>query len=88
MKIYSGIIKDKDKLLQSASGGVVTALSEKIIENNGVVFGVRYTQDFYGAEYCYIENLNELNQLKGSKYITSVKGSIFKELEKKLNNAG
>lgn len=84
IKVYSGYIKEKDKLLQSASGGVVTALSEKIIEAGGVVFGVRYTADFHSAEYCFAENIADLSHLKGSKYITSKKGNIHTVLSQKL----
>ena len=73
MDVYSGYIKDDSKLVSSASGGVATALSEKIIEHGGVVFGVAYTQDYRGAEYICAESLSDLNKMKGSKYIETKK---------------
>lgn len=85
MKVYSGYIKDSEKLLNSASGGVVTALSEKILQSGGVVFGVRYTADFNGAEYCCVENVERLEQLKGSKYTESIKGNVYKQVTEKLS---
>lgn len=84
MKVYSGYRKDTNKLLQSASGGVAAALSEKIIEEGGVVFGVRYTEDFHGAEYCCAETLADLEPLKGSKYTASRKGDVYAQVAQKL----
>lgn len=84
MEIYSGYIKDEKKLLQSASGGAATALAEKVLRNGGVVFGVRYSDDFYRAEYCCIEKLDMLGKIKGTKYIRSEKGNIFEVLAVQL----
>ena len=91
---YSGYFTNNVKLLQSASGGCGTALSEAIIENNGVVFGVRYTDDFKAAVYDYAEKKEELEKFKSSKYIFSSKKviadgeeiSVFALVEKKLKS--
>ena len=68
---YYGSINDG--LLSVASGGAATAISTKIIDNGGVVFGVGYSSDFMGAEYGYADSLEKLDFFKGSKYITSKK---------------
>lgn len=83
-RAYSGFIKDSNKLKASSSGGVVTELSEAIIRSGGLVFGVRYTDDFYGAEYSYADTIEGLSQFKGSKYTESEKGKIFSILAEKL----
>lgn len=69
IKTYSGYYTDPNKLLQSASGGAANILAEMILRRGGVVFGVTYSPDFKGAEYCCIEKEDELHRLKGSKYI-------------------
>ncbi len=84
--IYATYIKDKDKLLNSASGGIATALSEYFILNDGVVFGVQYTEDFKRAQYTKINNLQDLVKIKSSKYIQSDKNYIYCEVEKELKN--
>lgn len=68
---YSGYYKDSAKLKRSASGGVAGALSEQFIQQGGAVFGVCYTADFRGAEYACARTLDELEPLRGSKYIDS-----------------
>lgn len=66
---YYGYFNDNVILRESASGGAATALAEKIINQNGAVFGVRYTEDYKTAEFCCVEKLEDLDCLKGSKYI-------------------
>lgn len=71
--IYSGFLKDKTKLLRSASGGAATAISEAIIQQGGCVFGVAYTTDFKAVEYICCETLADLEKIKGSKYTETKK---------------
>ncbi|MDE7300226.1 MAG: Coenzyme F420 hydrogenase/dehydrogenase, beta subunit C-terminal domain [Lachnospiraceae bacterium] len=73
LKTYSGYYQSREKLLESASGGAASALSESFIKNGGIVFGVRYSDDFKRAEYCCITDIAELSLLKGSKYASSDK---------------
>lgn len=73
LKVYSGYLKDKDKLCTVASGGVATTISEQIIKIGGIVFGVAYTEDYKAAEYVCAEKVQDLERLKSSKYIYSEK---------------
>ena len=57
---YSGFFHDKEKLLQSASGGGATAISEEFIKHGGVVFGVTYSHDFKSAQFAYVETPEDL----------------------------
>lgn len=82
--VYAGYLCDNQKLLQSASGGVATALSEAVIKKGGCVFGVSYSKDFKSAEYVCCESIEQLNSLKGSKYVETNKN--FKCLEDKLKS--
>ena len=69
IKAYSGYYKDERKLRASASGGIATEIAEKFILHGGVVFGVIYSSDFRNAEYYCAQSVDELDKLKGSKYI-------------------
>ena len=92
-KAYSGYFLNNDKLLSSSSGGAVSALSEAIINRDGVVFGAAYSKDFKKVEYKCVTSINDLNSLKGSKYCETTKEvddngdrrSIFSILEEKIN---
>ena len=90
---YSGYYIDNNQLLRSASGGAVSAISEAIIEQGGIVFGVAYSNDFKRAEYKIVEKKEDLEPLKGSKYCETIKTitlpngglqSIYITLEEKL----
>lgn len=85
IKIYAGYLKDTGKLKDSASGGVATALYEYFLKNNGIVFGVRWSNNFEKANYVEINNVRDLTLLKSSKYIQSEKGNIFKIVKQRLD---
>ena len=77
LKTYSGYYVDNDKLINSASGGAVSAISEAIISRGGVVFGASYSDDFKRAEYRCIDSLDGLELLKGSKYCETSKEIVI-----------
>ncbi|MDU1414393.1 MAG: Coenzyme F420 hydrogenase/dehydrogenase, beta subunit C-terminal domain [Clostridium sp.] len=77
---FQGYLLDDEKLIKSSSGGVARAFMETILKRKGIVFGATYSNDFYSAHYCYIENENEIERLIGSKYIyTDKKVSLNKK---------
>ena len=75
--VYGGYLNDDAKILQSASGGIATALSEFMLQQGGYVIGVSYSDDFYKAEYVIIDNISDIQKLKGSKYIEFDKKNIY-----------
>lgn len=87
VSVYAGYLNDKEKLLQSTSGGLATALSEFWIDQGGYVAGVAYTVDFYSAEYILINDKAEVGRLKGSKYFDCNKNNIYSSV-KQLLDAG
>ncbi len=84
--IYGGYLNDESKLMQSASGGIATAMSEFMIEQGGYVAGVAYSNDFYKAEYILINNNSDIYKLKGSKYIECEKNNIYEKVKNKITS--
>lgn len=82
--IYGGYLDNEEKLMQSASGGIATALAEHMLEQGGYVAGVAYSEDFYNAEYILIHDKSEVYKLKGSKYIECDKKNIYVDVRKLL----
>lgn len=74
---YAGYSNESTVIDNCASGGVCTAISRYVIEKGGIVFGVRYSDDFIRSEYAKAETLSELKQFMTSKYVQSEKNSIF-----------
>lgn len=63
---YAVQLKDKAALQHCASGGAFYGLAQTVLEQNGIVFGVKDL----GTKLCYQKAaaLEELNELTGSKY--------------------
>lgn len=94
IKAFSGYLTNNEELKKSASGGAATAIAKAILKKGGVVFGAGYSDDFKTAEYALIENENDLEKIKSSKYISAKKEvkvngeyvSVFKILADTLNS--
>lgn len=90
MEIYSGYLKDNKALSQSASGGCATAISLYVLNHNGCVYGVEYSEDFEAAQYCCVEDVANLYRLKSTKYVEPNKFindiSVYEHVANQLKN--
>lgn len=66
---------------KSSSGGVFTLLAEWMLDQGGVVCGAAYTDDCYGVEHIIATNRDELHKLRGSKYVQSHTGQIYRQVQ-------
>ena len=78
-KAFAGWLSD-GSCVKSASGGASYALAKSVISENGVVYGVQYTQDCKSAEYIRIKNINEIEKIRSSKYIQARKNDVYKDI--------
>ena len=85
VKAYCFISGNKDVLQQSSSGGAFYHLSKKIFENNGIVFGAEWTDDF-SVRHNFIEDIRDLPRLQKSKYLQSYMGNIFRDVKNALDD--
>lgn len=73
------VINDDEKIrMESSSGGVFTAVAKKVIEENGIVFGVKL-DEHQKAVFSFTENVEGLSEFRGSKYVQAQVGNAFKE---------
>lgn len=63
--------------MASRSGGIFTALSDKILSESGVVYGCVLTEDFI-AVHIRAERKADRDRMRGSKYIQSDMRDVFK----------
>lgn len=85
-KAYAAINKDDNVRINSSSGGVFSALAEYVLETGGVVFGARFSDDFRKVRHVAIFTKNELELLRGSKYVQSEIGKTYYEAEEYLKS--
>lgn len=84
LKVYACYNTDKDVRLSSSSGAVFSSLAEKVLEQQGVVYGVAMSEDCYSAEFISITSKDGLKKLRGSKYLQAKVGNTFKSVKKDL----
>jgi coenzyme F420-reducing hydrogenase beta subunit len=78
-KTLAAFAKDESIRLQSSSGGIFSILAERILEHGGVVIGVaQITPTHFG--YIVVENKEDLEKLRGSKYVQADVGLIYKNV--------
>lgn len=73
------IAQNKNETIRfnSSSGGIFSLIAEYIIDQGGVVFGAAFSDDFRSVHHICVDNKNDLEKLRGSKYIQSKIGDTY-----------
>ena len=77
--VYAGRVKKQEILESSSSGGAFTALSDFFIKNGNIVIATVYNYETHIAEFKMISSIEERDRAKGSKYMQSKPGDIFRK---------
>ena len=83
LKVLASWEKDELSREKSSSGGLATVLSRKVIEEGGVVYGCAFVQPF-SFEHIRCVTIEELERLRGSKYVQSDTSKCWKSLRKDI----
>lgn len=84
-EVYAAVHKDKKVLLKSSSGGAFTALSDAVLRQRGVVYGVEFDRE-YGLVYGRASDPKRCSRFRGSKYVQCEPGSVYRQVEKDLKD--
>ncbi len=84
IQTYLAYSYDDDLRLKSSSGGIFTALAEKVIESGGVVCGAAFDENFLVHHIC-VDNVKGLSLLRGSKYLQSRIEDVYLQIKKLLD---
>lgn len=66
--------------LKSSSGGAFSLLAEYVLKNNGVIFGAAFDKH-WNVVHKYIEHIEQLDELRMSKYVQSRISNSYKEAQ-------
>jgi len=83
--VYAAVNKESEICKKSSSGGVFSAVSDWILQKNGVVYGVKFETDFrviHASATLY----SERNCFRGSKYVQSDTNRVYQMVEADLKN--
>lgn len=84
MEIYAVINENKKVCLESSSGGVFTSFAEKVINENGLVFGAKFDSN-WEVVHDHVDTCSDLSVFRGSKYLQSRIENTFLEVRFFLN---
>lgn len=82
-KVYAAFNKDEKIRKESSSGGIFTILAENVIQDGGVVFGAKFTDDWQ-VEIVPTETFEGLSAFRGSKYLQAKMGKSLIFVKKYL----
>lgn len=68
-----------------SSGGLFSSIADYVLSNHGVVYGAAFDEEFK-LKHIGITSESQMQQLRGSKYLQSDLGFIFKEVKENLEN--
>ena len=80
LKVYAAKSKNETVRLQSSSGGVFSILAENVINCGGVVFGAKFDKN-WEVYHDFVETIDGLSSLRGSKYVQSRIGDSYLKAE-------
>jgi len=76
---------DDEVRRKSTSGGAFTAISDYVLNHNGVVYGAILNDNFQVIHSKAI-NKEQRDEMRGSKYVQSNLGNIFKDIKSSLES--
>lgn len=79
-KAYACINNDENIRLKSSSGGMFSLVAEQVLDGGGVVFGAGFDDEFR-VVHSYIENMKDIGQFRGSKYVQSKIGDTYSQVK-------
>ncbi len=83
-EVYAAYNTDSDVRLKSTTGGLYSALAEKMLKDGGYIGGAVWTDNFQ-AEHIVSNKPEDLQRLRGSKYFQSDTTGIYSKIKALLN---
>ena len=83
--VYAAINKQKVDYETATSGGIATLFSRRILSENGSVYGVAINEELDIRHIC-VECAEDIERIKGSKYVQSRIGNIFLRVREDLRS--
>ena len=84
-KAFATINLNEDVRFKSSSGGIFSLLAEEIIKQDGIVFGAIFSDDCKTIYHMAFDNIEDLDKLRGSKYVQSKIGDSYEYVKNYLD---
>lgn len=83
---YAAIVSDEQIYSTTSSGGMGTVFAEEMLNKVGIVYGAAFVAPTH-VRHVRVKNIEEMDRLKGSKYVFSNTNGIFKNVLQDLESA-
>lgn len=80
LSVFAAKAKDEELRTQSSSGGVFSLLAHETLSNGGIVFGAAFDHNDWHIYHRGVDSEEELAELRGSKYVQSDMGDVFRQV--------
>ncbi len=84
LEVYGAKNKNVDEQLKSSSGGMFSIFANYVLEQNGIVFGAAFDNN-WKVVHKYIDNKKDLDNLRRSKYVQSDINTTYKQAKQFLD---
>ena len=84
-EVFVAVHRDAKTRRHSSSGGTFSALAEIILNAGGIIFGAGFDENWH-VIHTSAENFDELENLRGSKYVQSEIGDVYKRVKIELES--
>ena len=82
-EVYAAMVKEVEQRKKSSSGGMFYAIASWILNQGGKVYGATMDEKHQVKHIC-VDNLEDLDLLRGSKYVQSDLQQVFADIKKEL----
>ncbi len=83
IKAFAAVSKERADLLSSSSGAASSVISQHILSQGGVIYGC-VQENYQKISHCRIDKKEDAHKTKGSKYVQSNIGLIYREVKQDL----
>ena len=84
LAVYAAKAKDRSLRLKSSSGGMFSLLAKNVIAEGGIVYGAGWRKPEWTVCHRPAENEDDLEELRGSKYVQSEMGNVYSAAARQL----
>ncbi len=84
-KCYAAMAENEEIRYKSSSGGLFSLFAEEVLNKGGVVCGAAYNENFL-VEHIIIDKSEDLDKLRGSKYLQSDTRKVYQEIQKTIES--
>ncbi len=83
---FAAVLRDRNDLAKSTSGGVFAALYRRVLAAEGVAFGCVWTENYRSVRHLVGEVEDACASMRGSKYVQSAAGRSYVQVKQALCN--